>query len=128
MPRLFSVLLPAATLCCALAGAAHAQSPADVKYRCGGIGSDESTQMREEMKSHPLSLLFAKPDGDYLADVQVSLSDTQGKPLQEWKASGPVCLVDLPPGRYKVSARSGDTSRDREVNVGATPVRLDFRF
>ena len=33
------------------------------RHACGGIGSDESTAMRLAMKSHPLSLLFARADG-----------------------------------------------------------------
>ena len=117
-------LLPAAALCC-LAGLAQAQTPA---FTCGGIGSDESTRMREEMKTHPLSLLFARPDGDYLANVQVRISDAQGKSILDWKADGPICLVTLAKGRYKIEASSADTTRTREVTVGSTPIRIDFRF
>ena len=119
-------LITAVALCGA-AAVSHAQAP-QVQQRCGGIGSDESTRMRAEMKDHPLSLLFARPDGEYLADVQVNLSDAGGKTLLDWKAGGPVCLVDLPPGRYKVQAMSGGATREHEVTVGKTPTRLDFRF
>jgi len=126
MPSRSSRLLAAAALCGA-ALACHAQSD-PVQQKCGGIGSDESARFRAEMKDHPLSLLFARPDGDYLADVQVNLADASGKSLLEWKAGGPVCLVDLPAGRYTVTARSGGAVREQQVTVGKTPVRVDFRF
>ena len=126
MPSLPLRLLAAAALSAA-ALACHAQSES-IQQKCGGIGSDESTRFRAEMKDHPLALLFARPDGDYLADVQVNLADASGKSLLEWKAGGPVCLVDLPAGRYKVTARSGGAVREHQVTVGKTPVRLDFRF
>ena len=126
MPFHASRLLAAAALCGA-ALVCHAQSQ-PIQQKCGGIGSDESTRFRAEMKDHPLSLLFARPDGDYLADVQVNLADNAGKTLLDWKAGGPVCLVDLPAGRYTVTARSGGTTREHQVTVGTTPVRVDFRF
>ena len=42
-----------------------AQSDAPT-HVCGGIGSDESVAIRAQIKDHPLSLLFARPDGAYL--------------------------------------------------------------
>lgn len=126
MPLRSSRLL-AATALCAAALVCHAQSE-PIQQKCGGVGSDESTRFRAEMKDHPLSLLFARPDGDYLADVEVNLTDASGKTVLEWKAGGPVCLVDLPAGRYTVRARSGGATREHQVTVGKTPVRVDFRF
>ena len=59
--------------------AADAEARAPRSYVCGGIGSDESTAMRAAMKDHPLSLLFARADGAYLADVAVT-SRTRAAP------------------------------------------------
>lgn len=126
MNRFVQSLLPVA-LCCA-ASLVHAQAPAEPHYLCGGIGSDESTRMRDDMKNHPLSMLFARPDGDYMANVQVRVTDDKGAQVLDWKADGPICVVDLPPGKYKLQASSGDTSRDHDVVVGKVPVRVDFRF
>ena len=105
------------------------QDAGSVRYRCGGIGSDESTAMRAAMASHPLSLLFARADGAYLADVQVEVrgSEGSGAPAQ-WRASGPVCLLQLPPGRYTVAASLDGQQRSQTVQVGAGPRTLDFRF
>lgn len=100
-----------------------------IQWRCGGIGSDESTAMRAAMKEHPLSLLFARTDGAYLADVQVDIrAEAGGGAAQSLRANGPVCLVNLPPGRYAVDASLGGQRKTQTVQVGGAPRTLDFRF
>lgn len=103
------------------------RSEGAVSYVCGGIGTDESTAMRAAMKSHPLSLLFARADGAYLADVSVTLSGGAGAPVT-LRAAGPVCLLDLPAGSYTVEASLEGTSKRQSVTVGGAPKTLDFRF
>jgi len=103
------------------------RSEGTVSYACGGIGVDESTAMRAAMKSHPLSLLFARADGAYLADVSVTLTGAAGAPVN-LRASGPVCLLNLPAGKYTVEAVTDGMSKRESVTVGGTPKTLDFRF
>ncbi len=48
----------------------------------------------------------------------------EADPTREWPptesdASGAFRIVDLPPGRYRVSARAGSTTREQSVDVGA---------
>ncbi|SFN30721.1 hypothetical protein [Variovorax sp. OV329] len=143
-----------AALCCAL-GAAGVQAqpeppvtmpaekvspriiPAEVpasnasvaaRHRCGGVGSDESTAMRAQMKEHPLSLLFAASGGAYLADVDVAIQGPSAVQPLMFRANGPVCLVDLPAGSYTVVATSGGVSKKESVTLGAGSKTLDFRF
>lgn len=97
------------------------------RYVCGGIGSDESTAMRAAMKDHPLSLLFARPDGAYLANVEVDIKGTAGSALR-LRANGPVCLIDLPAGKYTVDASTEGMKKSQSVTVGGAPRTLDFRF
>lgn len=104
------------------------QSQGAVKFVCGGIGSDESTAMRAGMKSHPLSLLFARADGAYLAEVGVTVTDSVGKQVLKTRANGPVCLIDLPAGRYTVDADNEGAVKKHAVTIGGTPVTADFRF
>lgn len=96
-------------------------------YRCGGIGSDEATAIRAEMKAHPLSLLFARADGNYLADVDVSIRGPAA-PALSFNAKGPVCLVDLPPGKYSVQAVTEGRTKTQDVTLGSGAQTLDFRF
>ena len=100
-----------------------------VRYVCGGIGSDESNAMRAAMKDHPLALLFARADGAYLADVQVDIKGADGAPSLALRASGPVCLVDIPAGRYTIDATTtGGDAKSQSVTVGGGSKTASFRF
>jgi len=127
-----SLLASACMLAASLAAAQFAMPPmrgdGAARYLCGGIGSDESNAFRAAMKEHPLALLFARTDGAYEANVQVSIQDDKGAAALVWNASGPVCLVDLPPGRYVVNAQLGGASKQQAVTVGGGSKSLDFRF
>lgn len=126
-------LMSAALAAACTAGLAHAQMPpwteaGQGRYVCGGIGSDESTAMRSAMKSHPLSLLFARADGAYLASVAVEIRGAQGASGLSLRADGPVCLVDLPAGAYIVEATFEGRTQRRELTLGGGPKTADFRF
>jgi hypothetical protein len=110
------------------AGMPQMKSGGAGQYVCGGVGSDESTAMRGEMKSHPLSLLFARAGGAYLADVDVMVKDSAGATALAMRADGPVCLVDLPAGSYTVEASSQGVVKSQAVTLGAGPKTADFRF
>ncbi|WP_399697772.1 carboxypeptidase regulatory-like domain-containing protein [Xenophilus sp.] len=134
MPLRSFHLLAASAGLLAAACAAQAQTQAPlpamhgegaVRWACGGIGSDESTAMRAAMASHPLSLLFARADGAYLASVDVQI---QGAASARLRAGGPVCLIDLPAGKYTVQATLEGVTRSQSVTVGGGPRTLDFRF
>ena len=98
------------------------------RYRCGGVGSDDSDAIRAQMKEHPLSLLFARPGGSYLADIEVSIQGPANVQPLNFRANGPVCLIDLPAGNYTVHATSGGVTKKESIIVGAGPKTLDFRF
>ena len=135
----FRILLRAAALsvCAAAPWVAQAQTPAPMpamkvqdagRYVCGGVGSDESVAMRAAMKDHPLALLFARASGAYLADVDVMVKDASGGTAMAMRASGPVCLVDLPAGRYTVEAASEGVTKSQAVTLGGGTKTADFRF
>lgn len=127
-----------ACACVAGAVAAHAQSamPAwqgagPTRYVCGGIGSDESNAMRGAMKEHPLSLLFARADGAYMASVDVTIKggDTNSSAAMAFRAGGPVCLIDIPDGRYTIDVTApGGQAKSQTVTVGGGAKTASFRF
>jgi hypothetical protein len=98
------------------------------RYVCGGVGADESQALRAAMKDHPLSMLFARAGGAYLADVEVRVKDAQGATALAIRTEGPVCLVDLPPGRYTIEAVSDGVAKNQAVTLGDGPRTADFRF
>jgi hypothetical protein len=132
----FHFLLRGAALCACMAapwmtqaqGMPAMKSQGAGQYVCGGIGSDESVAMRAAMKAHPLSLLFARADGAYLADVAVTVKDAGGAAVLTLRANGPVCLIDLPAGRYTVEAVAKGVTKTQGVTLGGGPKSADFRF
>jgi hypothetical protein len=133
-----------ACACAAGAVAAHAQSATSAtpampawqgagptRYVCGGIGSDESNAMRAAMKEHPLSLLFARADGAYMASVDVAIKggDAGSSAALAFRAGGPVCLVDIPDGRYTIDVTTpGGQAKSQTVTVGGGAKTASFRF
>ena len=95
-----------------------AKSQGPVTYVTGGIGLDESTALRQEQKNYPLSLLFtAGKRGAYVANVQVTVRNANGKVLLDSASSGPIMLVRLPRGEYRVSAELRGEAKQASVKV-----------
>jgi len=106
------------------------QAQGDVKYVCGGIGSRQSTAMQGEMRDHPFSLMFVNARGEFLAAVAVTVKNDAGTNVLSIPSSGgPICLIDLPDGRYTVEAEpQGKKRQTRTVAVGAGHRSIEFRF
>ncbi len=131
-------LLATAVLCAGLTGLAYAAPPVektqgDVRYVSGGIGLDESTEMKAMESQYSLSLIFAEQDNgkaDYLANIPVTITDAQGKTVLSVNTDGPYLLVQLPPGSYAVTASHGGAPKTNRVTVGqghGDKVTFDWR-
>ena len=59
--------------------------------------------------------------GAYLAGIDWTLRGENGVAVLRASADGPICFVDVAPGRYKVEARLGDVVRTAQATVGAQP-------
>lgn len=120
-------LLP---LCFALAvaasGAAVSAQPAT--HVCGGIGVGEQQRMKAEAASHDLMLTFAASSGAYLADIAVQIRDRRGASVLDVTCGGPIMLVDLPAGTYRITARAAGVARDKTVTItrGKRPASATF--
>jgi len=74
------------------------------QFMSGGVGSGERDAIMEAAKSYNLALSFAAPSGQYLSDVEVLITDERGKEIVNTTAAGPLFYVELPGGRYNVTA------------------------
>ena len=94
-----------------------------VSYVTGGIGLDESTAIKAAEKDFNLSLLFVQTRrGEYLSDVTASIADNGGKTVLKVVSNGPMLLVRLPAGAYKVSADYAGKTLVKTVQVDAKGV------
>ena len=62
-------------------------------------------------------MVFARPGGEYLADVRVRITRPDGTLVYEHPSAGPWLLIDLPPGRYRVQAEQGGQSRSTTLDI-----------
>jgi len=103
-------VLPALRLLAALAPAANAEPilkhTASVSWICAGVGSDERRVLGELRPQVRLDVLFVTAKrGGYVSDAELSLyADGSAQPLLRVTADGPECLIDAPPGAYRVEA------------------------
>jgi hypothetical protein len=126
-------LAAAAALACGSAGASMAlpavQHEGTVSYLTGGVGLDEAQAMKQQAVHYPLALEFveqAGQRGEYSAGEQVQIRNASGKTVLSATAGGPFMLVNLPDGRYRVSAVDDGHREVRNVTLSGKHDRVAF--
>jgi hypothetical protein len=138
-PLVFT-FLPAA-LCMALlytvAPAARAQDEIVVTetvrasiFMNGGIGKDEEAYMRKAGKDFNLRIEFSeRKDNEFLADVDLAITDLAGNPVFVLPGAGPIVNLNLPQGKYRVAASFRGKTETQLVAIPATGGRdLSFHW
>ena len=125
--------MAAAFLAAANAGAAPAmKSESGVAWICGGVGAEERDVLANLGKRANLEVLFVTAKrGAYLSDAELALfADRAAGPLLTVTAEGPTCLIELPPGTYRLEARYEGASRTAKATVaaGGRRARVVFTF
>jgi len=97
-----------------------------ISYWCGGIGDESLAQLKSAEGSADAQLvLTAGSGGNYLSDVKLSVSSADKKHTASWQATGPICLLKLPPGNFSVDANHGDEHRSaRLTRKSAGPAKV----
>jgi len=90
-----------------------------IPYLSGGVGIGEREELREMRKNYNLKLIFAREDGDYLADVNVVIGNEKGEKLLDVNSPGPWFYTKLPPGKYNVTATVEGSTVQKEIQVGS---------
>ena len=118
-----------AALAIAVAGALEAQAAAMV---CGGVGNDERRELASAAGGANMALEFSLAGrGNYVADVEVTLTPAGNGAAFTVKTDGPICYLQLPPGRYKVEASYNGTRKSASATIpqkAGKPVRLSMSF
>ena len=98
------------------------KSQGDVRYVMGGIGLDESQQMKSMESQYSLSVTFAEQNNgkaDYLADIPVTIRNSSGQTVLSVNSDGPYLLVQLPPGSYDITASHAGMPKTSHFTVAA---------
>jgi hypothetical protein len=99
-----------------------------VKYLSGGAGDEERSQLMAQWPQFPLMIVFSASGGAYAVVDSVRFFNALGAVLLEVPQAGPLLMVNLPPGDYRVSARAGGAEQERGLHLSAKPLRLDWRM
>jgi hypothetical protein len=101
----------------------------DRRFIAGGIGLDQSEQMKAAARDFPLSITVAATSGAYLADSHIRIDEARGKLVLDMQLEEPYLLVDLSPGKYSVEATLQGRKQQRSVEIAAgTPAKIVFSF
>lgn len=108
----------------------EAQTQNGITYLSGGIGLDESEAMKAAARDYTLMITCSvQPTGKYLADVKVNITDKSGSLVLETVIDGPMLLVQLAPGQYRISAKNDGVTMNRTVNIGSEhPTRVNLSW
>jgi hypothetical protein len=99
-----------------------------VQFVSGGVGEDSEAKLKAEQKNFNLKLLLTLNEGNYLADVNVVVTDAKGNKVIEHVAEGPFFLAKLPAGQYTVAATYEGKTQTRRVSVGSGLQTVHLRW
>ena len=109
------------------------QEQAGVRWVCGGIGFEEREAMSPLRQRANVELVFVTaPRGAYLADVLLTVhAGGSEEHVLSARTQGPICLLHLPAGRYRIEASRLGEHRTLDATGGAAdgePRRTIFSF
>ena len=116
-------LAPAASgaaLAASNAGLPAEQNQDGIAYLTGGVGEDQAKAFERAAPRFPLALEFVERAGkrdEFIANVDVKLTDRHGKTVLATKADGPFLLARVPSGRYTVAATYEGKTLRRPLQV-----------
>lgn len=88
-----------------------------IPYMSGGIGLDEREALSARCRDYSLKLIFAVQGGEFLADVEVRISDSTGKKVLDGVSEGPWFYTNIPSGNYTVSATLTGKPQQQAVSI-----------
>lgn len=100
------------------AGIIKGKTKQGFSFMSGGVGADERQIMEESGKGYNLKLSFAEKSGKYLSGVELVIADEKGKEIVRTTVNGPWFYIQLPAGRYNVTATlAGAAKRIKDLDV-----------
>ena len=103
------------------------QTQGTISFISGGRSSDERDALRQMQSRYNLRLQFAvQRSGEYLANVNVTVTDAKGATLLDAISDGPLFYAQLPAGRYHLTVTSDGKSETRNITVPASGAGAGF--
>ena len=101
------------------------QERGGVRWVCAGIGFEEREALSPLRQQANVELVFVTaPRGAYLSDVLLAVhAGESDEHLLSVRTQGPICLLHLPAGRYRIEASRLGEHRSLAVSGGAADGR-----
>jgi hypothetical protein len=106
--------------------ALQTQQQGNITFVSGGASGDDRDALKQIESQYNLRLVFAARNGDYLANIAVTLSDARGNAVLDTIAEGPLFYAHVPPGRYRLTVSNQGQSQNRDLTIGNGATRQDF--
>jgi hypothetical protein len=92
----------------------------------GGVGDESLARLQAREQEFNLKLVFALVEGNYVADVGVTIRDASGRTVIDHVTDGPILMARLPAGAYAVNARYNRQTQTRNVWVRADRLHTEY--
>lgn len=97
-----------------------------VSYMCSGIGESKDDPRTAKF---PLKIVFATNSSALYSDVTVKINDEGGKKVFDLFCDGAWLLVDLPSGKYSITASDQKgQSRSCSMTAGSSQTQCVLRW
>lgn len=93
-------------------------APIDIYWLSGGIGDESRVEMQQSAAEYNVHLMFTNRQGEFLADIPVTIATRSGQVLYSGISDGPLLYLKLPPGIYQIAAEIDGAWQKRRVQVG----------
>ena len=109
--------LPIGSAAAVAANLPEVQQYAGLPYISGGVSIDEREALRQMSQDDNLQLIFAARNGEYISDVDIVITKSNGHQVLSTTTQGPWLFTKLPVGTYQVTAETKGRSLQRIVHV-----------
>ena len=131
-PRTVAGLCIALLMAPTLTRAAEWAETQGINHICSGVSQESRAEIASARGANARIMLTAGSNGQYLSDVQVTVSGGRLSHPASFQSGGPICLLKLPAGLYRIEAKYDGLRRIGELNVPSTqssnPKSLKFNF
>lgn len=89
-------------------------------WMSGGIGDEARDSMHKAAQHYNVQLVFSAHNGNYLSNVPVTVTQSNGRQVYAGISAGPLLYLKLPPGAYQVTAELDGTQQIKHINASAS--------
>ena len=101
-------------------------SPGGVSYVMGGDGAESQAALKQMQGEFSLRIVYSAAGGEYAVPDNLTI-DRGTATLLDVAPGGPIVMVQLQPGDYRVTTRVAGKPETRSVTVGAQPQTLNWK-